>query len=107
MMGHRSGVMAPGIRDLKITARAVHHAMLAHGLAVQAFRDGGYAGEIGITNAHTSYETARGPALRRGRLWGRVRDPHPNPQYRPRRRPAQTHPPAGTRPRVRSPPLPR
>ncbi len=58
MMGHRSGVMAPGIRDLGITARAVHHAMLAHGLAVQAFRDGGYAGEIGITNANTSYEPA-------------------------------------------------
>ena len=58
MMGHRSGVMAPGIRDLKITARAVHHAMLAHGLAVRAFRDGGYPGEIGITNANTSYEPA-------------------------------------------------
>jgi beta-glucosidase len=58
MFGHRTGVMAPGIRDLKVTARAVHHAMLAHGLAVQAFRASGRPGEIGITNANTSYEPA-------------------------------------------------
>lgn len=58
MLGHRRGVMAPGIRDLNITARAVHHAMLAHGLAVKAFRERGYPGEIGITNSNTSYEAA-------------------------------------------------
>ncbi|MEP7214713.1 MAG: GH1 family beta-glucosidase [Anaerolineaceae bacterium] len=58
MMGHRNGVMAPGIRDLGITARTVHHALLAHGKAVQAFRDSGVKGEIGITNANTSYEPA-------------------------------------------------
>jgi beta-glucosidase len=57
-MGYRSGVMAPGIRDLKITAAAIHHAMLAHGKAVQAFRASGRPGEIGITNADTSYEPA-------------------------------------------------
>ena len=58
MMGHRTGVMAPGIRDLGITARAVHHALLAHGKAVRAFRASGVKGEIGITNANTSYEPA-------------------------------------------------
>jgi len=58
MLGHRSGYMAPGIRDLGITARTVHHAMLAHGRAVQAFRASGVQGEIGITNANTSYEPA-------------------------------------------------
>ncbi len=56
MMGHRAGVLAPGIRDLRITARVVHHLLLSHGLAVQAFRASGRAGEIGITNANTSYE---------------------------------------------------
>ncbi|MCC7365200.1 MAG: beta-glucosidase [Dehalococcoidia bacterium] len=56
--GHRSGVMAPGIRSLPVTARAVHHALLAHGRAVQAFRESGREGEIGITNANTSYEPA-------------------------------------------------
>ena len=57
-MGHRTGVMAPGIRDLNIYGRTVHHAMLAHGKAVQAFRASGRPGEIGITNANTSYEPA-------------------------------------------------
>lgn len=57
-MGHRTGVMAPGIRDLGIFTRAVHHALLAHGRAVQVFREGGYPGEIGITQANTSYEPA-------------------------------------------------
>ena len=58
MMGHRQGVMAPGISSYPITARAVHHAMLAHGRAVQAFRASGVKGEIGITNSNTSYEPA-------------------------------------------------
>ena len=56
--GYRSGVLAPGIRDLKMTAAAIHHAMLAHGKAMQAFRASGRPGEIGITNANTSYEPA-------------------------------------------------
>jgi beta-glucosidase len=58
MMGHRVGVLAPGIRDLAITARVVHHLHLSHGLAVQAFRASDCEGEIGITNANTSYEPA-------------------------------------------------
>ncbi len=58
LMGYRSGGMAPGIRDMKMTAAAIHHAMLAHGRAVQAFRASGKPGEIGITNANTSYEPA-------------------------------------------------
>ncbi len=56
--GYRLGWLAPGISDLKMTAAAVHHAMLAHGKAVQAFRASGRAGEIGITNANTSFEPA-------------------------------------------------
>ncbi|MGE5594572.1 MAG: GH1 family beta-glucosidase [Hyphomicrobiales bacterium] len=55
-IGHLSGGMAPGIRSFAINARAIHHALLAHGKAVQAFRASGRAGEIGITNANTSYE---------------------------------------------------
>jgi beta-glucosidase len=56
MMGHRVGALAPGIRDLAITARVTHHLLLSHGLAVRAFRACGRPGEIGITNANTSYE---------------------------------------------------
>ncbi|HEX6030772.1 MAG TPA: family 1 glycosylhydrolase, partial [Tepidiformaceae bacterium] len=58
MMGHRTGVMAPGIRSFPITARAVHHAFLSHGRAVQVFREVGKGGEIGITNADTYFEAA-------------------------------------------------
>jgi beta-glucosidase len=58
MYGYRSGYMAPGIRDIKLAARTIHHSLLAHGLAVQAFRESGVRGEIGITNANTSYEPA-------------------------------------------------
>ncbi len=55
--GHRAGVLAPGIRDLRITARVVHHLLLSPGLAVQRFRASGVpGGEIGITHANTSYE---------------------------------------------------
>jgi beta-glucosidase len=58
MFGHRQGFMPPGFRDLAITGRAIHHAMLAHGRAVQAFRAAGVEGEIGLVNANTSYEPA-------------------------------------------------
>ena len=56
MMGHWVGVLAPGIRDLGITARVIHHLLLSHGLAVQAFRASGRPGEIGITHANSSFE---------------------------------------------------
>ena len=58
MAGHRLGFLAPGIRDLAATARVVHHLLLSHGLAVQAFRASGRDGTIGITNANSSYEAA-------------------------------------------------
>jgi len=56
--GHRAGVLAPGIRDLRITARVIHHLLLSHGLAVERFRAQGRRGGIGITNANVSYEPA-------------------------------------------------
>jgi beta-glucosidase len=55
-LGHRLGLLAPGIRDFGITARVIHHLLLSHGLAVQAFRATGRKGEIGITHANTSFE---------------------------------------------------
>jgi beta-glucosidase len=58
--GHRAGVLAPGIRDLRITARTIHHLLLSHGLAVERFRAQGRCGGIGITHANTSYEPADG-----------------------------------------------
>ena len=45
----RYGTKAPGIRDWATAIRAAHHALLAHGLVVRAFREAGRAGRIGIT----------------------------------------------------------
>ena len=47
-MGYGDGVFAPGIADFSQAYQAAHHLLLSHGKAVQAFRQGGYQGEIGI-----------------------------------------------------------
>ncbi|WP_082574245.1 GH1 family beta-glucosidase [Cellulomonas sp. Root137] len=47
-VGYRWGAHAPGITDEDQAAAAVHHQLLAHGRAVQAFRASGAAGGIGI-----------------------------------------------------------
>lgn len=48
-LGYYYGEHAPGIRDLRAGLWSAHHVLLSHGLALQAFREGGYPGEIGIT----------------------------------------------------------
>lgn len=47
-VGHWYGAHAPGISDPNAAAAAVHHQLLAHGLAVEQFRDSGATGRIGI-----------------------------------------------------------
>jgi beta-glucosidase len=47
-VGYGMGVFAPGRDDKAAGRRAMHHAMLAHGAAVRAFRAAGSPGEIGI-----------------------------------------------------------
>ncbi len=61
VLGYETGTHAPGIRDRNKAYRAIHHLNLAHGMAVAAFRAGGYAGEIGTT---LNMSTPR-PATRR------------------------------------------
>jgi beta-glucosidase len=62
-LGYRLGLHAPGHRDLRASVVASHHLLLAHGLAVDAFRTTGGAGRIGIvlsqapTYAATSSES--------------------------------------------------
>ncbi len=48
-VGHFSGSMAPGHRDLSETLLVAHNLLLSHGMAVKAFREGGYRGKIGIS----------------------------------------------------------
>ena len=46
-LSHFDGHHAPGLRDIRATARAMHHVLLAHGRATQAMRDAG-AGNCGV-----------------------------------------------------------
>ncbi len=47
-LGHSTGLHAPGICDYSQAYQAAHHLLLAHGKAVQVFREGGYTGQIGL-----------------------------------------------------------
>jgi beta-glucosidase len=47
-LGYATGVHAPGVCDYSQGYQAAHHLLLAHGRAVQIFRQGAYQGEIGI-----------------------------------------------------------
>ena len=56
ILGHRSGVHAPGIRDEEAVPRVVHHLLLAHGLSVKALRAVAPHAEVGIAlNGGPSY----------------------------------------------------
>jgi beta-glucosidase len=46
--GYGSGLHAPGICNYNQVYQTAHHLLVAHGEAVQLFRQGGYPGEIGL-----------------------------------------------------------
>ena len=56
-LSHYLGIHAPGYRDMRAAARAMHHVLLAHGTAVGALRDNG-AKNIGIVTNLQKIETA-------------------------------------------------
>ncbi len=60
-IGYGEGRHAPGIADTSMAYQTAHHLLLAHGKAVQAFRDGGYPGRIGIV-LNLSHYTPAGPS---------------------------------------------
>jgi beta-glucosidase len=47
-LGYGDAVMAPGIADFSLAYQTAHNLLLAHGKAVDVFRQGGFQGEIGI-----------------------------------------------------------
>jgi len=62
-LGYENGEHAPGRVDRSAAYRAVHHLLLAHGLAVQAYRAEGLAAPIGIVlNLSTPRPASDGPA---------------------------------------------
>ena len=48
MLGHESGIFAPGIKDRAVAMQVSHHLLLSHGLALQALRAAGCKSELGI-----------------------------------------------------------
>jgi beta-glucosidase len=47
-LGFAFGQFAPGVADMATAVKVTHHLLLAHGKAVQVFRQGGYPGQIGL-----------------------------------------------------------
>jgi beta-glucosidase len=48
MLGHETGIFAPGIKDRAVAMQVSHHLLLSHGLAVQALRAQGCTAKLGI-----------------------------------------------------------
>lgn len=48
-LGYAWGVHAPGRKDEKAAVQAAYHLILSHGLAMKAYREGGYKKTIGLT----------------------------------------------------------
>ncbi len=69
-LSHRLGIHAPGYRDLRATARAMHHVLLAHGRAVQALRAQGLS-NLGIVLNFEPAEAAddQPSSQRAAQLW--------------------------------------
>ena len=47
-LGYGTGLHAPGICDFSKAYQTAHHLLLAHGKAVQVYREGGHDGQIGM-----------------------------------------------------------
>ena len=64
-LSHYEGAHAPGVRDIRAAARAMHHVLLAHGMAVEAMRALG-AGNVGaVCNFEFSQPADDGPKAAR------------------------------------------
>jgi beta-glucosidase len=48
VLGHETGVFAPGVKNRAIAMQVSHHLMLSHGLALQAMRAQGCKAKLGI-----------------------------------------------------------
>ena len=48
VLGHETGIFAPGVKDRAVAMQVAHHLMLSHGLALQALRAQGCKARLGI-----------------------------------------------------------
>jgi beta-glucosidase len=70
MLGHDSGIFAPGIKSRRTAMQVAHHLLLSHGLALQALRADGATAKLGIVLnlAHTEPHTASAADAERAEL---------------------------------------
>lgn len=63
VLGHETGIFAPGIKQRAVAAQVSHHLLVSHGLAVQALRAQGFAKPLGIVvNLAPMYPATDSPA---------------------------------------------
>lgn len=60
-LSHFLGAHAPGVRDIRAAARAMHHVLLAHGRAIQALRGVGTRNLGAIFNFERAFPADDGP----------------------------------------------
>ena len=48
ILGHETGIFAPGLKDRKVAYQVGHHLLVSHGMAVRAMREMGFRKPIGI-----------------------------------------------------------
>jgi beta-glucosidase len=48
VLGHETGIFAPGIQDRRVAIQVSHHLLLSHGMAVRALREAGCRLPLGI-----------------------------------------------------------
>ena len=60
-LGHFTGLHAPGLRDIRATARAMHHILLAHGRAIEVLRGLGIGNLGAVCNFETAYPADDSP----------------------------------------------
>jgi beta-glucosidase len=69
ILGYATGTKAPGATDWSRALRAAHHALVAHGAAVQVYRATGQQGRIGITLDPRAVQPATDSADDRAAAW--------------------------------------
>ena len=74
-LGYKIGCHAPGHKNLEESLAAVHHINLAHGIAMEEYRKGGYKAPIGITfNPQTPRPATRKEMDKKAALYKRAVD---------------------------------
>lgn len=61
-LSHFLGHHAPGLRDIRAAARAMHHVMLAHGRSIQALRGAGVKNLGAVCNLEFAHPVSDSPA---------------------------------------------